>query len=386
MFNFEAYLPTRILVGEKKLEDIGKQVKEYGDRAFLVTGKKSMKESGFTDRVVKLLESEAVIVDLFDKVETNPTREIINEGGALAKKLGSKVIVGLGGGSAMDSAKAIAVLVGGDGKDIWEYVQGKSVPPSTLPIVAAPSTAGTGSEVTLYTVITNKTDKRKDGFASEYIFPRVAIIDPELMSTVPPKLTAYAGTDAFAQAVEAYLTKLAHPLSDMLALESMKLCAQYLRQVVTDGKNLKARAAMGWASSLAGIAISLVDVIVGHHASEAVGALFETHHGATAGILLPYAMEFNLAEQKDKLANIAVAMGEDITGLTPEDAAQKSIECVKSLYKEIEIPENLRDIGVKKESIPELVAYLMTRKEDLDAGNPRECTEKSLREYLEMAI
>jgi alcohol dehydrogenase class IV len=358
MFNFESYLPTRILVGNKKIEEIGKQVKQYGDRALLVTGKKSMKESGFTDRIIQLLESEAVTVDLFDKIETNPTREIINEGGAFAKELGSQVIVGLGGGSALDSAKGIAVLAK-EGSDIWEYVEGKSVPNFILPIVAAPSTAGTGSEVTLYAVITDKASRRKDGFMSEHIFPRVAIIDPELMSTVPPKLTAYAGADALAQAVEAYLTKLAHPFSDLLALESAKLIVNNLPKVVKDGKNLAARTAMGWASSLAGIAISLVDVVIGHHASEAIGALFETHHGATAGILLP---------------------------MSQSEAARKSIDMIKKLYQKIELPEKLSSIGVDKAAIPELVDYLLSRKEDLDAGNPRECSAENMKEYLEMAI
>jgi alcohol dehydrogenase class IV len=385
MFNFESYLPTRILVGNKKIEEIGKQVKQYGDRALLVTGKKSMKESGFTDRIIQLLESEAVTVDLFDKIETNPTREIINEGGAFAKELGSQVIVGLGGGSALDSAKGIAVLAK-EGSDIWEYVEGKSVPNFILPIVAAPSTAGTGSEVTLYAVITDKASRRKDGFMSEHIFPRVAIIDPELMSTVPPKLTAYAGADALAQAVEAYLTKLAHPFSDLLALESAKLIVNNLPKVVKDGKNLAARTAMGWASSLAGIAISLVDVVIGHHASEAIGALFETHHGATAGILLPYAMEFNFDQCKKRLAALADLMEADTAGMSQSEAARKSIAMIKKLYQKIELPEKLSSIGVDKAAIPELVDYLLSRKEDLDAGNPRECSAENMKEYLEMAI
>jgi alcohol dehydrogenase class IV len=378
MFSFESYLPTRILVGNKKIEEIGKQVKKYGARALLVTGKKSMKESGFTDRIIQILESEAVTVDLFDKIETNPTREIINEGGALAKQLGSQVIIGLGGGSAMDSAKGIAVLAK-EGNDIWEYVKGKSVPNYILPIVAAPSTAGTGSEVTLYAVITDKTSRRKDGFMSEHIFPRVAIIDPELMSTVPPKLTAYAGADALAQAVEAYLTKRAHAFSDLLALESVKLIMNNLPKAVKDGKNLAARTAMGWASSLAGIAI-------GHHASEAVGALFQTHHGATAGILLPYAMEFNFDQCKERLAALAELMATDTARLSQDEAARKSIDIIKKLYQKIELPEKLSSIGVDKAAIPELVDYLLSRKDDLDAGNPRECSAKSMKEYLEMAI
>jgi alcohol dehydrogenase class IV len=385
MFNFESYLPTRILVGNKKIAAIGKHVKKFGDRALLVTGKKSMKESGFTDRIMQFLDSEGVTVDLFDKVETNPTREIINEGGALAKKLGSQVIVGLGGGSAMDSSKGIAVLAK-EGNDIWEFVEGKTVPNYILPIVAAPSTAGTGSEVTLYSVITDKARKRKDGFMSEYIFPKVAIIDPELMSTVPPELTAYAGADALAQAVEAYLTKLAHPYSDMLALESARLIATHLPKAVKDGKNLDARAAMGWASSLAGIAISLVDVIIGHHASEAIGALFQTHHGATAGILLPYAMEFNFDQCQKRLADLAAVMGAETDGMSQSEAAQKSISMIKTLYQKIELPEKLSSIGVDKAAIPELVDYLLSRKGDLDAGNPRECSAESIKEYLEMAI
>jgi alcohol dehydrogenase class IV len=159
-----------------------------------------------------------------------------------------------------------------------------------------------------------------------------------------------------------------------------------LPKVVKDGKNLAARTAMGWASSLAGIAISLVDVVIGHHASEAIGALFETHHGATAGILLPHAMEFNFDQCKKRLAALADLMEADTAGMSQSEAARKSIDMIKKLYQKIELPEKLSSIGVDKAAIPELVDYLLSRKEDLDAGNPRECSAENMKEYLEMAI
>lgn len=385
MWDFESYLPTRILFGNKKIQEIGKQVKQYGDNVLLVTGKHSMKASGFTDRIAEVLRSEAISVHVFNRVESNPSRQTMMEGGELARRLGCNVIVGLGGGSVLDAAKGIAILVKEQG-EIWNYVGVNKTVGPVLPVVAIPSTAGTGSEVTQYSVISDKTKKLKDVIVSKYVFPRVAIIDPELMCLAPRGLTANAGADALAHAIEAYLAKFVQPLSDQFALESIGLSAKYLRRVVSDGKDLEARAGMGWGSALAGMAIALADVVVGHPVSEAIGALFDTHHGATVGILLPYAMEFNLSERMERLARIAEAMGEDITGLTLKEAALKSVESVKSLYRDIQLLQKLRDIGVVKESIPEVVRLVLRPGLGLTAGNPREVTQENLTELIEKAF
>jgi len=385
MFDFTAYMPTRLLLGKKSIDQFPQVVKSFGNKALLVTGKRSMKESGFTDRAIRKLSSVGIEVELFDEVQSNPTMKAVNEGGALARKASVDMVIGLGGGSALDSAKAIAVLAKYGGS-IWDFIEGKEIDKPVLPIICLPSTAGTGSEVTKYAVISNEKARLKEGFASNFIFPAVAVLDPELMSTVPHSLTVKAGGDVLAHAIEAYLTKLANPYSDIVALESIRLCVKYLKKVAKNGKNLKNRTAMGWASSLAGIAISFVDVVIGHHVSEAVGALYRTHHGETAALLLPYAMEFNFEGTKERLTHIAEVMGVDIKGMSVDEAALKSIEAVRSLLKEIGIPEKLRDLGVGKKEIPKMLEILKKRVPDLKAGNHHEITIESIKQYIEMAL
>ncbi len=385
MFNFEAYFPTRMLVGNKSIDAFPEQARNLGSKAMLVTGKESMKRSGYTDRVIRNLKAVGIETVLFDEVQSNPTRQTVNDGGKLARKEKVEMVVGLGGGSALDAAKGIAVL-GKYGGDIWDFVKGKKITEPVLPIIALPSTAGTGSEATLYAVISDDEARAKDGFMSEFIFTSIAVIDPELMSTTPASLTAKAGADALAQAIESYLTKRAHPYSDMLALESLRLCSAHLRTVVQDGMNLQSRAAMGWASSLAGIAISLVDVVIGHHVSEAVGAIYHTHHGETAAVLLPYAMEFNFEGTKDRLARIAKVLGIDTSKLSLDEAARRAIEAVRELLKQIGIPERLSALGVQRSAIPEILNILKNRTPDLEAGNYHEISIKSMREYIERTL
>ena len=385
MFEFDYYLPTKVTVGNGKLNELGEIAKDMGSKAFLVTGKHSMKDLGVTDRVVGTLESVGIEVSVFAEAGTNPLRDMVNKGAHHARQAGADIVIGLGGGSALDTAKGIAVVVS-HGGDIWDYVDGKEVPGPTLPIIALPTTAGTGSEVTKYAVFSNQEQQVKQGFGSDYIIPSIAIIDGELMSYAPLGLTTKAGGDAFAQAVEAYLTKLAHPCSDFFAEESIRLCNRYLRRAVKNGVDLESRVAMGWASSLAGIAINMVDVVIGHNVSEIVGALFDTHHGETAAVLLAPTMEFNLQDRTDRIAKIAELMGEDISGLNVEDAARLAIDKVKELMSDIGIPMKLKDIGVTKEAIPTMLEMLEVRTEEMEVGNPREISKESLQEFLELAI
>ena len=385
MFGFEAYTPTRIFVGKNTLAMVGDQAKSLGTTALLVTGRRSMRDAGCTDTVKRSLQQAGVSVEVFDQVDSNPSRETVNTGGEIARGRKVDLVIGLGGGSALDVAKGIAVIAR-HGGDVWDYVGGKQITGPALPLIAIPSTAGTGSEVTKYAVISDETAHLKEGFASDFIIPLVAIVDPEVMSTTPPRLTARAGGDALAQGVEAYLTKRANPFSDLLALESIRLCARHLPGVVRNGKDLDGRLAMGWASSLAGIAISYVDVVIGHHVSEAVGALFKTHHGETAALLLPYAMEFNAAQSEGRLAQIAAAMGEHVDGLPASAAARKAVDRVRALLREIGIPARLSDLGVTKAAVPSFMAILRNRMKDLQAGNPREMTEQSITDFIEMAL
>lgn len=385
MICFNAFMPVRIVVGKSKADEVGSYGRPFGSKALIVTGKGSMKASGYTDRIIHSLKAADIDADVFDQVTSNPERQMVNDAAAAAKRFGAEFVIGLGGGSAIDTAKG-AAAVAGLGGDVWDYVSGQAVGPGVLPIVAIPSTAGTGSEVTQYTVITDRSVKRKNGFASEFIVPKVAIIDPELMSTVPPSLTAKAGGDVVAQAVEAYTTKLAHGYSDLLALESVRLCERYLRRAVQDGADLEARAAIGWASSLAGMAIAFVDVVIGHHASEAVGSVYPTHHGETAAALLVPTLRFNFEQTQSRLSEIATAMGRDVSSHDERAAAEIGIDAIHQLLSDIGIPDRLSKLGVGSDSIPQFIEILQERREDLEAGNPRDLDEQSMKEFFEMAI
>lgn len=385
MFEFDAAMPTRLIVGEGAVDRFPEAVRKYGSKAMLVTGSKSMKASGYTDRVIKTLKAAGISTVLFDQVRSNPTRETTNEGGEMARRERVDMVIGLGGGSALDVAKGIAVLAM-HGEDIWDFVEGREIESPALPIIGIPSTAGTGSEVTKYAVFSDDAAKRKDGFGSDYIFPSIAVIDPKLMSTVPPDLTAKAGGDVLAQGIESYLTKLAHPLSDMYSRESIRLCGEYLGKAYRNGKDLEARAAMGYASSLTGIAISWVDVVVGHHVSEAVGALYHTHHGETAAVLLPFAMEFNFEQTQKRLADIAGFLGVDTVGMSREASALAAIAAVRKILKDIGIPYGLKSLGVKEDSFDSMLNILDNRTGDLEAGNYREINRNTLEEFLRKAM
>jgi alcohol dehydrogenase class IV len=385
MFEFETYTPTRIVVGKDGLRQIGGLSRTFGKRALLVTGRKSMREAGFTGEVENLLRKEGMSVETFEQAGTNPERSMVNEGGRLVRKGRIDVVIGMGGGSAMDTAKGVAVL-GKEGEDIWDFIGGRKISGPIVPLICIPSTAGTGSEVTKYAVFSDGGAGLKEGFASDFIMPLVAVIDPRVMASAPRELTAYAGGDAFAQAVESYLTKLAHPYSELLSLEAIRLCVESLPRAVENGRDLDARVRMGWASTLAGIAINLVDVVIGHHVSEAVGAIYHTHHGMTATLLLPYAMEFNASHTGDKLAAIARVMGEDVDGLSPGDAAKRGIDAVRAFLAGLGIPARLRDIGVKRDDLPAMLDILDGRTEDLEAGNYPEINRNSVGAFVESAL
>jgi len=353
-------MPTKLVFGEGRLKEVGEKVKSYGKKALLVTGRKAMKELGFTHQVIEYLKAEGVEAVLYDKVEPNPSKQTVNTGGKLAKGKGCDVIVALGGGSALDAAKGIAV-VAKYGGDVWDYMGEGNVPGPVLPLVGIPSTAGTGSETTPYAVITFEEKKMKYFMASPYIFFKVAIVDPLVMMSVPRYITAYTGMDAFTHAAEAYTSRMAQPISDRLALQAIELAAGSLPQVVMNGDNLEARTNMALASSLAGMAIAQAGLGNAHGLGEPLGGFFETDHGAVVGLLLPHVMEYNILTNPDKFINIAKVMGEKVDGLSLRSAAMKAVEAVRNLLVDIGLPPRLRDLGVKKEVIPEMAEEVMKR-------------------------
>jgi len=378
---FKYFMPTRILFGPERLNVIGEEVARFGKRALLVTGKTAAKAHGYTQKVVDLLRQCNVETVIFDEVEPNPSNVTMNKGGELARSKKSDVVIGLGGGSAMDAAKGIAV-VAVESKDVWNYVEGAQIEKDILPIVAVPTTAGTGSEVTPYSVVSNRSMRRKDAFASDRIFPRVAILDPLLTLTLSPFNTAATGMDTLAHAIEAYTSVLANYFSDLFAVEAIRLAGQNLRTAVSNGKDLDARANMLLANALAGVAIAHAETTIAHVIGEAVGAIYNTDHGTSVAVTLPAVMEYNCVSNLEKYARVTSLLGENTDNLSVSDAAHKAGVIVKNLLKDIGLPTSLSELGVTDINP---VLSLATRP-GLTATNPREIGYEEFKFIIQQSL
>lgn len=379
---FTYYMPVKVFFGVGELEKVGSLTRELGDKALLVTGKKSMKKLGITDKVIKLLKDNSVEVAVFEGVPSNPTDKVVDEGAEVAVREKVNVIIGLGGGSSLDVAKGISI-VATQGGTLWDYIGENKVKKGIIPIMAIPTTAGTGSETTPYSVFTKKEIKRKDGLVSPYTYPKIGIVDPVLMKSMPPELTADTGFDALAHAVEAYLSPLAYPLSDALAFGAVKLIGESLVKSVKKGDDLEARSKMALASSMAGMAIAQAGVIAGHAFGMTIGGILNTSHGRTVGILLPHVMTYSLPEIPEKIAGLAGALNVSIVG-DPVKDAERVIEAIKEMMEEINFPTRLGALGVNKENLPQILEDSMTQGDI--SNNPRKLDRESAQKFLESII
>ena len=361
---------------------LAKYVGGQGKKALLVTGKRAMKESGVTDRLISSLQASSVKVTVFDEISPNPADDVANKGAGIARQNGCDVIVGLGGGSAMDAAKGIAV-VAALGGSLWDYIGENRVTGDIIPVVAIPTTAGSGSEITPYAVFTNPEIHRKDAVVSQHLFPRMSIVDPAVMKTMPPSVTADTGFDALAHAVEAYMSILANPFADACSYESVRLIGEALVKAVRDGNDLEARSKMAIASILAGMAIAQVGVVAGHGFAMAIGGLLNTSHARTVGILLPHVMTYNLNTIPDKIARLAPAFDLAVAGDSRENA-ESVISRIKEMMKDIDYPTNLGALGVRREHLPEILDDSMNQ-EDMDF-NPRKFDRNSAEQFIDSIL
>lgn len=360
---FMFYMPTRLIFGPGKLAELATTRYFPWGKALLVVGQGgSTKRSGTLERVRGLLASRGVQVVVYDKIRPNPEAAQVEEAAALAKAQGCDVVVGLGGGSTLDSAKSIAMLAKNPGR-YWDYMMsgtgGRKAPQNgALPIVAITTTAGTGTEADPWTVVSNPETREKIGWGHDCTFPALSIVDPELMVTLPPKQTAYTGMDALFHAVEAYLATCRQPASDLFALEAVSLIAKWLPVAVADGRNLEARTALAWANTEAGICETLSSCISHHSLEHAVSAFYpDVPHGAGL-TMLSVAYFSDVAERNPaRFADLAAAMGEDVRSL-PE--ARRPFAFITALEKLIAAAgladEKLSAYGVQKADIPAMAA------------------------------
>jgi alcohol dehydrogenase len=353
-------MPTEIIFGPGTLEKLA-TVRLPGKKALLVIGSgNSMRKHGYLDRVTSYLKQNNVDYVVYDKILPNPIADHVAEGAKLAKENECDFVIGLGGGSTIDSSKAIAVMAKNPG-DYWDYVSGGSgkgmeVKNGALPIVAIPTTAGTGTESDPWAVVTKTETNEKIGFGCKYTYPTLSIVDPELMVSIPPKFTAYQGMDAFFHSVEGYLATVNQPGSDVLALQSINLITENLPKAVEDGNNIEARTALAWASTAAGIVESLSSCISHHSMEHALSAYHpDIPHGAGLIMLSVSYFSFMASKVPDRFVDIAKAMGEEINGATKEEQAISFIKGLKKLIKNIGMEDlSLSGFGVKEDEIEKL--------------------------------
>ncbi|MBN3555501.1 iron-containing alcohol dehydrogenase [Fictibacillus nanhaiensis] len=331
-------LPTIIRAGNGEFQKLGVYVKEYveGKRILIVTDP-GIEQTGFVKQAIQMLEKQGFEVQTFNNVHPNPRDLDCTEGGEAARNFHADAIVALGGGSVIDSAKAIAILqcLGGNPQD---YAGRDQVPTKVTPIIVIPTTAGTGAEVTRSAVITDTKKKVKFTIKDVHIAPLLAIVDPELTYGLPSHLTASTGMDALVHALEAYTCKLSNPISDGLAIQALKHIYPNLRTAVTNGNDREARYHLMIGSTLAGMAFSHADVASVHCMAEAIGGWYDTPHGIANSMFLPYIVEFNADAELEKHATIARTIGIASSNDSDQDAAVRLVSDMKQLAKDLSIP------------------------------------------------
>lgn len=365
-FSFE--LPTRILFGVGALGNLRLEIDTRGWKSALVVTDKGVRNAGLLDQLTAQLEGLDYVI--YDGILPNPTVRCIE--GALALAQGRDVVLAIGGGSVIDSAKALNA-VKTHGGSVLDYEGNDAVPGPCGPLIAIPTTAGTGSEVTFIAMVTVPERTQKLPLVSRYLAPTLAIVDPELTQTLPPRVTAHTGLDALTHAIETLVSISAQPISDLLALQAITLISEHLPRAVRDGTDMEARASLSYAALIAGIAFNNGWVGLAHAIAHALGGLYDLPHGLCCALALPATMEFNLEAQRAKYEQIARALG--------ASSAEEGIARVRALMTEVGVPVRLRDVGVRESDIEKIVELALADGSVL--FNPCQPSAEELRELVQ---
>jgi len=380
------FMPPVNLMGAGSVEEIGEQIKKLkGTNALIVTDK-PLVETGIVEQVTDQIAKAGVETTVFDGVQPNPTVGNVKAGLDLLKSKDCDVVVSVGGGSSHDCAKGIA-LVATNGGVINDYEGVDQATKPLLPLIAVNTTSGTASEMTRFSIITDEKRHVKMAIVDWRVTPNVAINDPILMMKQPPALTASTGMDALTHAVEAYVSTEATPVTDSAALMAIKLIAKNLRNAVANGNNFEARNNMAYAEFLAGMAFNNASLGYVHAMAHQLGGYYDLPHGVCNAILLPHVERFNLIANPQRLADIAKAMGENIDGLSVREAADKGLDAIVTLSKDVGIPQRLSDLEgteVKKEDFEVLAENAM--KDVCSLTNPRTAAKKEIIGIFEAAL
>lgn len=379
---FDHHLPTEILFGPGRLEEVGEMVARFGKRCLLVTGPQTGSVNRFLGAILHHLENAGVSVAHFDGITPNPTTQTIATGSDLAVKHRADVVLGVGGGSSMDAAKAIAVEATHEG-GCWEYLFYRDAKPTekTLPIVAVSTTSGTGSQVTQVSVVTHSATRDKSALYNSVLFPRVAIVDPEMMLSVPPAVTAATGFDSFTHAFESIIHINTSPLVQSMAWEAIRLVIKRLPEAYANGTSMQARTALAYADTLAGICIANAGVTLPHGIGMAIGGMYpQIAHGEALALNYPAFMRFTYSSALEPFARLGRLLSGDLSETNDEEAAVRSCDELDSFLKRIGLWMGLEEKGVAEEELEALARQSMVLPDY--KNNPRLATETQMLELI----
>ena len=382
-FNFFP-MPTDLHFGHGVLGKLPEQVKSLGGNRVLVVTDEGVKRSGSVARTQRFLADASLEASVFAGVQADSGSGLITEATRQLVETEANVVVGIGGGSSLDTAKAVAVLAA-NGGSITDYVGVGKIRKKPLPVIAIPTTAGTGSEVSLWSVFTDDSRALKVAIGGVAVYPAVALCDPELTLSLPPLTTAATGMDALTHAIECYTNKACQPISGTLALEAIRLIGQHLRAAVLNGEDRKARFGMLLASTMAGMAMNPTRLGLAHALAMPLGSWnIRVPHGLANAITLPWVMRFNCLACPHRFLDIAKALGERVDHLSGRQGALQACEAVRCLAEDVGIPRGLAHFGVKEEHVPSIVDEAMKSGNVL--VNPRRTSAEDLEKILRQAL
>ena len=369
--------------GAGAIQSIADEVKARGYKKAFVCSDPDLVKFGVTKKVLDVLEGAGLDYELYSKIKPNPTIENVQTGVETYKKSGADYLIAIGGGSSMDTSKAIGIIINNPEFEDVRSLEGVAPTKNkSVPILAVPTTAGTAAEVTINYVITDAEKNRKMVCVDPKDIPVIAFVDPEMMSTMPKGLTAATGMDALTHAIEGYITAAAWELSDMFHLKAIEIISKSLRGAVENTP--EGREGMALGQYIAGMGFSNVGLGIVHSMAHPLGALYDTPHGIANAIILPTVMEYNAEATGEKYRDIAKAMGvEGTESMTQEEYRKAAVDAVKKLAKDVGIPENLKDI-VKKEDIPFLAQSAYD--DACRPGNPKETSVEDITKLYESLI
>lgn len=375
--------PELVFLGVGALTRLGPEAVRLGSRRALITTDRGVAGAGIADEAKGVLARAGVEVVVYDATKAEPDFENVDDCLEFARSADVGLLVGLGGGSSLDLAKAVAAMLANPGR-LLDYYGVDKLPNPALPIIAVPTTAGTGSEATPNAIFTDHAEKLKKGIVSPYILPRVAIVDPALTLTTPKGVTAATGMDALTHAVESYTSRKATPQSEIYSLEAIRRIGASLRTAVFEGSNLAARAEMAVGSFFAGVAIANAGTGAVHAMAYPLGGQFGVTHGVSNSLLMPYVLAANMLGDLRKFGLVAGALGEPVGELSPREAAARAVESIRQLGVDVEIPQRMREVGVPIEAIPGMAAAAVQITRLMD-NNPRRLAQSDVERIYETA-